>query len=84
MLYADRSDIAEEIQRTRSHLSKLVDLLDTPSDEPCGKRIDFYLQELFREANTMGSKSSAVELTDAVVGIKSAIEQMREQAANIE
>lgn len=84
LIYADRSDIAEEIQRTRSHLSKLSDLLNTPPEEPCGKRIDFYLQELFREANTMGSKSSAAELTDAVVIIKSAIEQMREQAANIE
>lgn len=84
ILYADRSDIAEEIQRTRSHLAKLEDLLDTAPDEPCGKRLDFYLQELFREANTMGSKSSATELTDAVVLIKATIEQMREQAANIE
>lgn len=84
VLYADRSDIAEEIQRTRSHLTKLEDLLDTAASEPCGKRMDFYLQELFREANTMGSKSSATELTDAVVRIKATIEQMREQAANIE
>ncbi len=84
VIYADRSDIAEEIQRTRSHLLKLLDLLESASDEPCGKRMDFYLQELFREANTMGSKSSAVELTDSVVRIKAAIEQMREQAANIE
>jgi uncharacterized protein (TIGR00255 family) len=84
VVYADRSDIAEEVQRTRSHLQKLLDLLESASDEPCGKRMDFYLQELFREANTMGSKSSAVVLTDSVVRIKSAIEQMREQAANIE
>jgi len=84
VIYADRSDIAEEVQRTRSHLQKLLDLLESASDEPCGKRMDFYLQELFREANTMGSKSSAVVLTDSVVRIKAAIEQMREQAANIE
>ncbi len=84
VVYADRSDIAEEVQRTRSHLQKLLDLLESASDEPCGKRMDFYLQELFREANTMGSKSSAVVLTDSVVRIKAAIEQMREQAANIE
>ncbi len=82
--FADKVEIAEEIQRATSHVSKMRDLLDMPDGSAQGKQIDFYLQELVREANTMGSKSGSPALTDAVVGIKSAIEKMREQAANVE
>lgn len=82
--YADKIEIAEELQRADSHVDKMRALLDLPDGSAQGKQIDFYLQELVREANTMGSKSGSPELTDAVVGIKSAIEKMREQAANIE
>lgn len=87
VFYADRSDIAEELQRAGSHLGKLRSLLDPPPEgtrEPRGKKIDFYLQELFRETNTMGSKSNSAALTDLVIEIKSRIEKMREQAANVE
>lgn len=84
VIFADRSDIAEEVQRALSHCSKLRDLIEESDDTPVGKRLDFYLQELIREANTTGSKSSAVRITDAVVRIKTAIEQLREQASNVE
>lgn len=85
VFYADRSDISEELQRAGSHVIKLRGLmLPEKIGEPRGKKIDFYLQELFREANTMGSKSNSAVLTDRVIDIKSSIEKMREQAANVE
>lgn len=85
VIYADRSDISEELQRAGSHVKKLRGLIAAEtSGEPRGKKIDFYLQELFREANTMGSKSGSSDLTDRVIDIKSSIEKMREQAANVE
>jgi len=84
IIFSDRSDVAEEIQRALSHCSKLRELFASDDEEPCGKRMDFYLQELMREANTTGSKSSALRITDAVVRIKTCIEQLREQASNIE
>lgn len=84
IIFADRSDVAEEIQRALSHCSKLRELLSADDGEPCGKRMDFYLQELMREANTTGSKSAALRITDAVVRIKTCIEQLREQSSNIE
>ncbi|MBA2661461.1 MAG: YicC family protein [Bradymonadaceae bacterium] len=85
VFYADRSDISEELQRASSHVEKLRGLLNPASSgEPRGKKIDFYLQELNREANTIGSKSNATRLTDSVIDIKSAIEKMREQTANVE
>jgi uncharacterized protein (TIGR00255 family) len=83
-IYAERSDVSEEIQRARSHCEKLREVFDSDTAEPVGKQIDFYLQELMREANTTGSKAGVVELTDRVISMKSAIEKMREQAANIE
>lgn len=84
VIYSDKADITEEIERTRSHLSQLREILYDASDEPRGKKLDFYLQELFREANTMASKSASVEITNAVVEIKSSIEKLREQTANLE
>lgn len=83
-LYADRSDVSEELQRTASHLAKLRTLVDNEGGAAVGKQIDFYLQELFREANTTTSKSGNIAITDHVIAMKSAIEQLREQAANIE
>ena len=83
-IYADRSDVAEEVQRARSHIVRLRELVDDEAAATRGKEIDFYLQELNREANTTGSKSSSTQITDRVVALKSAIEKMREQAANIE
>lgn len=81
--YVEKGDIAEEMQRARSHVDQLGDVVDG-ADGAVGKKIDFYLQELIRETNTMGSKSRHPALTDCVIEMKSLIEKMREQAANIE
>ncbi len=81
-LFADRSDISEELTRFKSHLQQFGSLFEV--DEPVGRQMDFLLQELNREANTMGSKSSDVELTRQVVAIKAELEKIREQVQNIE
>ena len=81
-LFADRCDISEEITRFRSHLSQFRGLLE--GAEPVGRQLDFLVQELNREANTMGSKSNDVELTRQVVAIKAELEKIREQVQNIE
>jgi uncharacterized protein (TIGR00255 family) len=84
-LMAERSDIAEEFARARAHIDTLRDLLAEDADDaPRGKKIDFYLQELVRETNTMGSKSFDEQMTDAIVSAKTLVSEMREQAANIE
>ena len=83
-VYADRSDISEELQRTKSHLVKLREIFTRTEHQPTGKQVDFYLQELFREANTTGSKSGSIAITDHVIAMKTANEKMREQAANVE
>ncbi len=80
----ERADIAEELQRAGAHLVELGALLETCGDEPMGKKLDFYLQEMIRETNTMASKSNFSALTAVVVDMKTAIERMREQAANVE
>jgi uncharacterized protein (TIGR00255 family) len=80
--FAIRIDVAEEITRLNSHLDEIERLLKKGGE--VGKRLDFLIQELHREANTMGSKSSALELTHIAVDMKVLIEQMREQVQNIE
>jgi uncharacterized protein (TIGR00255 family) len=80
--FAIRIDVAEEISRLQSHLDELQRLISKGGD--IGKRMDFLIQELHREANTMGSKSAALELTHISVDMKVLIEQMREQVQNIE
>jgi len=80
--YAIRIDVAEEITRLDAHLSEIDRLLAKGGD--IGKRLDFLIQELHREANTLGSKSSSLELTRISVDMKVLIEQMREQVQNIE
>ncbi len=81
-LLADRSDVAEEIARLRSHTEQLSALLG--HEGSVGRRIDFLLQEMTREANTIGSKSADVAIARAVVELKVEIERMREQAQNVE
>jgi uncharacterized protein (TIGR00255 family) len=81
-VYTDRCDISEEITRFRSHLVQFRGMLD--DQEPVGRRMDFLVQELNREVNTMGSKSNDAELTTAVVTLKSELEKIREQVQNIE
>ena len=80
--FAIRIDVAEEITRLNSHLEELERLIKKGGE--IGKRLDFLIQELHREANTLGSKSAALELTHISVDMKVLIEQMREQVQNIE
>jgi uncharacterized protein (TIGR00255 family) len=80
--YAIRIDVAEELERLRAHLDEIERLLREGGE--VGKRLDFLIQELQREANTLGSKSAALELTNVSVEMKVLIEQMREQVQNIE
>ena len=77
-----RFDVAEEVTRLDSHLAEIERLLKKGGE--IGKRLDFLIQELHREANTLGSKSAALELTRISVDMKVLIEQMREQVQNIE
>jgi uncharacterized protein (TIGR00255 family) len=80
--FAIRIDVAEEITRLNSHIDEIERLINKGGE--VGKRLDFLIQELHREANTMGSKSAALELTHISVDMKVLIEQMREQVQNIE
>ena len=80
--YAIRIDVAEELTRLLSHLTEIENLLDKGGE--VGKRLDFLIQELHREANTLGSKSAALELTQISVDMKVLIEQLREQVQNLE
>ena len=81
-LFADRSDISEELVRLRSHLQQARTLLN--STEPAGRTLDFLCQELFREINTIGSKANALEITRQVVDFKADLERIREQVQNVE
>jgi uncharacterized protein (TIGR00255 family) len=80
--YALRIDVDEELQRLKAHLDEITRLLKKGGE--VGKRLDFLIQELHREANTLGSKAAALELTQVSVEMKVLIEQMREQVQNIE
>jgi len=80
--FAIRIDVAEELSRLRAHLEEIARLLKAGGE--LGKRLDFLIQELHREANTLGSKSAALELTGVSVEMKVLIEQMREQVQNVE
>jgi uncharacterized protein (TIGR00255 family) len=80
--FAIRIDVAEEITRLTSHLDEVERLMQKGGE--LGKRLDFLIQEMHREANTLGAKSAALELTRISVDMKVLIEQMREQVQNIE
>jgi uncharacterized protein (TIGR00255 family) len=82
VILADRSDISEEIARLKSHIAQLRDLISS-SDE-AGKRLDFILQEMNREANTILSKSNDLPISDAAIVIKTEVEKLREQGQNVE
>ncbi len=81
-LMADRSDVTEELVRLASHFDQFEALLADPA--PIGRRLEFLLQEMSREANTLGSKSQDVKLSHLVVDIKSQLEKIREQVQNVE
>jgi uncharacterized protein (TIGR00255 family) len=82
-VFADKSNITEELVRLNSHTLQLKDILTT-SDGPVGKKLDFLVQEMNREANTIGSKSNDMEITSLMLETKSEIEKIREQVQNIE
>lgn len=79
---AERSDITEEIDRLKLHLKQLDSLMESPKSN--GRKLDFLIQELHREVNTIGSKASLIEITQSVVELKAAIEKLREQVQNVE
>ena len=81
-LFADRCDVSEEITRFRSHLDQLTALLKT--EEEIGRKADFILQELGREANTIGSKANALSIAKSLIELKNELERIREQMANVE
>ena len=82
VILAQRMDVDEELDRLRSHVTEIRSALD--SSEAAGRRLDFLMQELNREANTLSSKSQDSETTRAAVEMKVLIEQMREQIQNVE
>jgi len=79
---AARSDISEEVVRFRGHVSHWVTLAD--SAEPCGRKLDFLLQEMNREVNTMGSKADGLRVSELIIAAKAELEKMREQIQNVE
>lgn len=82
-LMADRSDITEELVRLHSHITSFKGIIDAP-DPSIGRRLDFMLQEINRELNTIGSKSQIITLSHIVIGAKAEVEKIREQVQNIE
>ncbi|MFP4203891.1 MAG: YicC/YloC family endoribonuclease [Opitutales bacterium] len=81
-LYADRSDISEELTRLQSHLQQFHDFLE--SADPAGRKMDFLCQEIQRELNTIGAKSNILAITRSVIEGKNTLEQIREQVQNVE
>lgn len=82
VMLAQKVDVAEELDRLLAHTAEVRDTL--AKNEPCGRRLDFLMQELNREANTLGSKSIATDSSQGAINLKVLIEQMREQVQNIE
>ena len=80
--FAARSDISEEVSRFRGHVSHWQTLAD--SAEPCGRKLDFLLQEMNREVNTMGSKADGLRVSELIISAKAELEKMREQVQNVE
>jgi uncharacterized protein (TIGR00255 family) len=81
-LLADKADVSEELTRISSHAAQFAEALE--NTEPIGRKLDFLLQELNREINTIGSKAAETPVANRVVDMKSVLERMREQAANVE
>lgn len=81
-MFAERSDISEEVSRLASHLNQFDDLLD--ATEPAGRKLEFVSQEMLREANTIGSKAGHAEISRRTVEVKAAIDRIKEQVQNAE
>ena len=82
VIYADKTSIEEELTRLNSHIVQFKELIN--SDGPVGKKLDFMIQEMNRETNTIGSKAGSGEITKAVIDLKVELEDIREQIQNIE
>lgn len=82
VIFSDKSSIEEELTRLKSHISQFLNLIKQSS--PIGKKIDFLIQEINREVNTIGSKANCLEITNRVIEIKTEVENIREQIQNIE
>lgn len=83
-IFADKCSITEELVRLDSHMVQLKNILEGSGNQPAGKKLDFLVQEMNREANTIGSKANDIEITGLMLEIKSEIEKIREQVQNIE
>ena len=83
-VFAERSDVAEEVSRLRSHVGQFEDLVGGDGGEPIGRTLDFLAQEMLREANTIGSKCLDGDMSRRVVEIKGAIDRIKEQVQNVE
>ncbi len=83
-IFAERSDIAEEVARLQGHLEQFDRLISPARGEQVGRTLDFLAQEMLRESNTIASKCSDIDVSRAVVEIKTAIDRIKEQAANVE
>ena len=81
-LFADKSNITEEIVRLHSHIGQFIKILE--EDDAVGRKLEFLLQEMNRETNTIGSKANDLAIANLVINIKSELEKMREQVQNIE
>ena len=82
VIYSDKCSVEEELTRLKSHIIQFRELIN--KGEPVGKRLDFLIQEMNREVNTIGSKSGNIEITNSVVELKTVLEDIREQVQNIE
>ena len=83
-IFADKANITEELVRLESHISQLREFMSGNGKEPVGKKTDFLIQEMNREANTIGSKSNDTDITSMMLDLKAEIEKIREQVQNIE
>lgn len=83
-IHAERTDIAEEIARLNGHLEQFSELIDAKDDRPVGRTLDFVAQEMLREANTIASKCSDVEISREIVEVKGSIDRIKEQIQNVE
>lgn len=84
VIYADKCSIEEEVTRLNSHICQFKNLITTTTNEAIGKKLDFIIQEMNRETNTIGSKANNLEITNGVIDIKTELEDIREQVQNIE
>lgn len=83
-IFAERSDISEEVQRMTGHIDQFTEIIDAENTEPMGRTLDFVAQEMLREANTVASKSNDSTISRAVVEIKGSIDRIKEQVQNVE